>query len=175
MAQLIREHFKIKIQDRRKDNVKSLIRRANDSFTNAIKNLELNKAANDDIERSMLDQAIYISLNILELILHFRIIDGKDVHITKEQAELVDKGKWKQFVKKLNRTALTYLDMIDDLERLQRRQDNPNLLYTAEFANRNRRGLKVISYEYIRQYEAYCKGLCMHQCGYINKALAYYS
>ena len=118
MAHMIREHFKLQVQDRRRDHVKQLIRRANDSFTNAIKNLELNDEANFDPERSMLDYAIYISLAILELILNFRIIDGKDVTITKHQADQVDKGQWKQFVKKLNRTALTYLDMIDDLERL---------------------------------------------------------
>ena len=95
-----------------------LIRRANDSFTNAIKNLELTEAANFDIERSMLDYAIVISLSILELILFYRIIDGKDVPIPNEEAELVDKGQWKNFVKKLNKTALKYLSMIDDLEKL---------------------------------------------------------
>lgn len=56
---------------------------AKDSFLRAIENLELNDEANADIERSMLDFAIYLALNILELILYERIIEGKDRLISK--------------------------------------------------------------------------------------------
>lgn len=57
------------------------------SFSHAISNLELNDQANANMERSLLDVAIFISLSILELILHVRIIDGKDVHMSNRDAE----------------------------------------------------------------------------------------
>ena len=67
----------------------------------------------------MLDVAIFISLNILELILHCRIIDGKDVPISNHDAEEVDRGNWDKLIIKQNRIALKYLYKIDDLEVLQ--------------------------------------------------------
>ena len=57
------------------------------SLEEAINRLELSDAANADMERSMLDAAIYISLMILEMVLFLRIIEGKDIQpITKKEA-----------------------------------------------------------------------------------------
>ena len=53
--------------------------------------------------------------------------------------------------------------------------ENPEILTTQEFANQARRGLRVTSYEFCQQFESYCKGLCLHQSGYINEALVHYS
>ena len=98
----------------------------------------------------MLDVAIFISLNILELILHCRIIDGKDVPISNRDAEEVDRGNWDKFIIKQNRTALKYLYKIGELELLQTSYEKREELFTQEFANRARRGLRVISCEFIR-------------------------
>ena len=46
----------------------------------------------------MLDMAIYISLNILELVLYYRSIEGKDMPISNRDTEEVDKGNWEQFL-----------------------------------------------------------------------------
>ena len=65
--------------------------------------------------------------------------------------------------------------MIPDLERLQRQHHDTSLLRTERFANQSRRGLLVVSYEFCQQFESYCKGLCLHQSGFANDALVYYS
>ena len=53
-----------------------MIFKAYDSFKQAIQNLDLSDDANKDMERSLLDCAIHISLMYLELSLYERIIDG---------------------------------------------------------------------------------------------------
>ena len=70
---------------------------------------------------------------------------------------------------------LRYLGKIRELESLQRGYEDPELLTTQEFADRARRGLRVTPIEYIRQYEAYCKGFCLHQSGQVNEAVVHYS
>ena len=102
----------------RRDQTKQLVRKANDCFGMAISNLELNDEADWNYERSVLDVAIYISLNILELILYYRVIDGKDQPLKKHEADQVDRGNWEKFLKNHNRTALKYLKKIDQLERI---------------------------------------------------------
>ena len=46
---------------------------------------------------------------------------------------------------------------------------------TEGFANQKRRGLRVTPHDYCRQYEAYCKGFCLHQSGFIDEAVVHYS
>ena len=38
-----------------------------------------------------------------------------------------------------------------------------------------RRGLRVTPFESCRQYEAYCKGFCLHQSGFVDEAVVHYS
>ena len=78
--------------------------------------MDLNEDSINHMERSLLDIAIVISLNILELILHYRIIEGKDVPISKREADDVDDGIWEKFIERQNRTALKYLKMIGRFE-----------------------------------------------------------
>ena len=102
------------VVDRRRDNIKKDINEAKDSFSNAIQNLELTEENNLNLERSMLDKAILLSLNSLELILYERIIDGKDVvKISKAEADDVGNGDWSKFVK--NKTILKNLQKIREL------------------------------------------------------------
>ena len=73
---------------------------------------------------------------------------------------------------KKRETALRYLNMINDLSDVQNQiryiKDlpencrNKDYLTTQEFANVYRRGLRVTSYEYCKQMEAYCKGFYLH-------------
>lgn len=128
------------------------------------------------MERSYLDCAIHISLMILELQLYKNIIEGKDVTISPEVAQQVQRGNWSSFIKK-NPTALQYLGMLKELEALQDSysRESKEYLTTQEFANNARRGLRVTSYQYLRQYEAYCKGFYLHQCGMVNEAITHYS
>ena len=120
------------------------------SFSHAISNLELNDQANMNMDKSFLDVAIFVSLSILELILHCRIIEGKDVPMSNREAEEVDRGDWDKLLIKQNRTALKFLYKIDELEVLQKTYDSPEELYTQDFANKSRRGLRVIPFEFIR-------------------------
>lgn len=48
-------------------------------------------------------------------------------------------------------------------------------LLSTDFANRARRGLLVTSYEYCCQYMEFCKGLYLHQSGWVDKALVCYT
>ena len=68
--------------------------------------MELNDDADRDLERSYLDMAIYISLNILELVIYYRSIEGKDMPISNRDTEEVDRGNWEQFLLSSNREAL---------------------------------------------------------------------
>lgn len=87
------------------------------SLEEAINRLELSDAANADMERSMLDAAIYISFMILEMTLYLRIIEGKDIQpITKKEAHDIENSKWDKFTQ--NATILKYLGSINALENL---------------------------------------------------------
>lgn len=54
----------------------------------------------------MLDMAIYVSLNILELVLYARSTEGKDLPISQRDTEEIDRGNWEQFLLSSNREAL---------------------------------------------------------------------
>lgn len=66
------------IQSRRLEDIHSEIQEAKINFAEAIDNLELTDEANYNLERSVLDCAIHISLITLELTLIERIIQGND-------------------------------------------------------------------------------------------------
>ena len=161
------------IQSRRLEGIKSEINEAKESFFKSLSNLELSDEANQNLERSVLDCAIHISLNFLELVLIERIIDGKDIFISSGEADDIGNGNWEKFVQ--SKTILKYLSQIGELEKLQKEFESRDELKTQEFANQARRGLRVTPWEFCRQFESYCKGLCLHQSGYINEALVYYS
>ena len=76
----------------------------------------------------MLDIAIFISLNILELTLYERHIDGKDMPIVKGEADQVSKGIWDKFM--TNNTAKKYLKKINELEALQKSHEDYNYILT---------------------------------------------
>lgn len=59
------------------------ISQAKDDLQAAISNLDLSEEADQNLERSMLDIAIHISLLILELSLYERIIQGQDRPLSK--------------------------------------------------------------------------------------------
>ena len=48
-------------------------------------------------------------------------------------------------------------------------------MHTEEFANSERRGLRVTPYSFLRQFESYLKGLYLHQSGFVNEALINYT
>ena len=48
-------------------------------------------------------------------------------------------------------------------------------LFTEQYANENRRGLRVCPHEYCEQYMAFCQGFCLHLYGHVDEALVYYS
>ena len=64
----------------RQNGTRAIITEAVDSFMAAISNLNLSGDELEDMERSLLDTAIFIALSILELQLYERIIDGKDIN-----------------------------------------------------------------------------------------------
>lgn len=68
-------------RDKRK--VSRQISQAKDDLQAAISNLDLSEEADQNLERSMLDIAIHISLLILELSLYERIIQGQDRPLSK--------------------------------------------------------------------------------------------
>ena len=70
---------------------------------------------------------------------------------------------------------LEYLSKVKELQDFQTRHINEKQLTTQEYANNNRRGLRVVSYKFVRQYESYCLGVLLHSGGYINEALRCYS
>ena len=72
--------------------------------------MDLSDESNEDLERSRLDFAIFISLNILELSLYERHINGKDMPISNRELDDVQKGNWNKFV--TNGTAKRYLKKI---------------------------------------------------------------
>ena len=78
MSRLISRALKAHVNYRSHDEVKEEIRVAKENLKSAISNLELNDEANKDIERSYLDCAIHITLNMLELVLIERMLSGKD-------------------------------------------------------------------------------------------------
>ena len=67
---------------------------AKESFESAISNLELSDDANKSFDRSLLDCAIHITLNMLELVLIERMLSGKDEDLEKSEASDIGKGKW---------------------------------------------------------------------------------
>lgn len=74
----------------------------------ALNNLDLSPEANEDMERSMLDIAIYLSHHFLELSLYERIIDGKSRNIGYKEAEgVIEDNNWKSVIK--DDTVLAYL------------------------------------------------------------------
>ena len=86
------------------------------------------------------------SLQILELSLYERVINGKDVNISKKEADEVRDGNWEKFLQ--NNTARKYLNQMEKLKELQMSHDEFEYLTTQEFANKARRGLRVTSYEF---------------------------
>ena len=150
-----------------------VIHEASDNFESAIKSLELSDAANADLERSMLDAAVHTALIMLELSLYERIIKGFDMPITKREADDIEHSRWGKFMQ--NKTVLKYLGKINELEDLQSSLEHPEYIRSEGFANQKRRGLRVTPHEYCRQYEAYCKGFCLHQSGFIDEAVVHYS
>ena len=68
---------------RNKRKVSRQISQAKDDLQAAISNLDLSEEADQNLERSMLDIAIHISLLILELSLYERIIQGQDRPLSK--------------------------------------------------------------------------------------------
>ena len=82
-------------------------------------NLELTEEANKNLERSVLDCAIHIALNMLELILIVRIIEGNNKPITIRDIDDVRVGNWEKFVID-DKMTIKYLQMIPDLEKLQK-------------------------------------------------------
>lgn len=139
-------------------------------------NMELSDEANSNPESSVLDCAIMISLNMLELNLYERQLEGKDTPITNRQADEISNGNWDKVITGPDRkTTLKYLGMIPDLERLQKSYENREYLLTQEFANQSRKGLRVIPYDYCRQVMAYLKGFYLHQSGHVNEAIGQYA
>ena len=106
MAHALKSNY----EDRRRDLINRDINEAKDCFVHAIQNLDLSDESNEDLERSVLDFAIFISLNVLELSLYERHINGKDMPISKKEADDVQKGNWDKFV--TNTRAKKYLKMI---------------------------------------------------------------
>ena len=60
------------------NEVKEEIKVAKENLKSAITNLELTEDANKNFDRSYLDCAIHITLNMLELVLIERMLSGKD-------------------------------------------------------------------------------------------------
>lgn len=109
----------------------------------------------------MLDVAIYLAYQILELTLYERIIDGKSRKISYKEAEgVIIDNNWKQVIK--DETILKYLGECEKLGDLQSWYSKKGEMLSVEFANKFRRGLAVLSYEYCCQYMEFCKGLYLH-------------
>ena len=102
--------------DRRQRSIIEVINEAIDNFESAIKSLELSDAANADLERSMLDAAVHTALMMLELALYKRLVEGRDMPITKREAHDIEHSRWGKFVQ--SKSVLKYLGKIDDLEDL---------------------------------------------------------
>ena len=74
---------------RHQNVILNLINEAKEDFSSAIENLDILNEANIDVESSMLDSAIHISLMLLEITLYERIIKGQGERKMKEEAEVV--------------------------------------------------------------------------------------
>ena len=77
----------------------------------------------------------------------------------------------------IHHIVLKYLDQISKLEDFQMKQQMENLesIYTNEYAQKYRRGLRVVPYALIRQKELYLRGFYFHLMGYHDTALIFYS
>ena len=157
----------------RQNGTRAIISEAVESFKQAISNLNLSRDELEDMERSLLDTAIFIALSILELQLYERIIDGKDINSQENVNEEIQNGNWSSFVK--NKAVLSLIGKIKKLEEIQFNNPDREGMLSQEFANKNRRGLRVTTVEFCKQYESYCKGFYLHQCGFINEAVTHYS
>ena len=78
MSRMISRTLKANVNFRSHNEVKEEIKVAKKNFKSAISNLELTEDANKNFDRSYLDCAIHITLNMLELVLIERMLSGKD-------------------------------------------------------------------------------------------------
>ena len=85
--------------NRRHDIFKADINEARENLVEAFHNLELSREANENLERSLLDCAIHISLILLELSLIEKIKEGNLKPITKRAADDIAVGNWEQFLR----------------------------------------------------------------------------
>ena len=168
---MISRTLKAHVNYRAHDEVKEEIRVAKENFKSAISNLELNDEANKSFDRSYLDCAIHITLNMLELVLIERMLSGKDQEIEKSDAADIGRGKWETFLKpptsvqlieearnsghsdefgeprEPNEFIVKFLGKIRELRRLQTSsQEVTNKLRSQKFVNEKRQGLLVTTY-----------------------------
>ena len=71
--------------------------------------MELSDEDNKNLERSVLDCAIHIALNMLELMLIERIIEGNDKPLSVRDIDDVREGNWEKFISKEDEMTVRYL------------------------------------------------------------------
>jgi len=64
-----------------------------------MQNFDLNDEANQKLEQSVLDCAIYMSFLVLELSLYELIIEGREPHASAETIKNIVDGNWRDYVK----------------------------------------------------------------------------
>ena len=153
--------------------IDEIIDAAKKDFLEAVQSLPLDEGANHNLQQSVLDCAIHIAFQMLELTLYKRAIDGTDFK-TNHRQDIID-GKercWDNLIDPEDKKTAKYLYMINDLKTLQQSPDEQSELFggrifTQEFANEYRQGLRVVPYQTCLQLETYCKGFYLHHCSNI--------
>ena len=151
-----------------------LVSQAQDYFLLALRSLDRGEREEClRLDRSLLDIQIWVSLQIIELNIYKMVITENPVENIQKASKEVMAGDWSCLPD--TEQSRKYLEMIEILKTQQSRYSNTNYLFSQEFADKRRHGLRVTPYHYCKQYLNYLTGLFLHSVGKTNEAIYFYS
>ena len=109
--------------------IDEIIDAAKKDFLEAVQSLPLDEGANHNLQQSVLDCAIHIAFQMLELTLYKRAIDGTDFKSNHRKDVIEGKERcWDNLIDKDDEKTAKYLYMINDLKKLQQSPDEQSEL-----------------------------------------------
>ena len=127
------------------NDLNNIVDEAKHDFVKSMESLRLDSTSNRDLKRSVLDFAIHIAFQMLELILYERVINGAD--FKKNYSEDIIRGGdgcWDKLIDNPEYKAVAkHLYMIKDLRQLQTSFDEDSefqrdQIFSIDFANKYR-------------------------------------